>query len=438
MAQVKERVKKPVSFYLLALLLFLLPWQTRLIYAPGSLSGGFWEYGTRSLYGIQILLGLVLVVFLIEKFKNPNFISGLKQRAKVGAKNRLAWLGLVLLYLGFVYLKSALPYVVEEKYFQMLLAVCLGLMLLIYKKNYQALAMAFWLGGVGQGLLAAVQFFSQEVYANKWLGLASHKGVDLGSFVVEFGDQRWLRAYGAFGSPNILGGFLAVTFILGLWLYLKAGFSYKKIGLMFGELVILAGLILSFSRAAWLALVVGVLVTIIYLVYKKMWGDYKFEFGKIIFYCVLLTSLIVMVYKPLFVTRVQGKQRLEVQSDVTRKVQYAQWVGIMKNNLWFGTGPGLYTRALYEADTLHPVWYYQPIHNTLALFVVEWGLVGLLVWLVVLWRVRKVFKWPLYWPILFVFLVTALLDHYWWSLNGGLMCLSVLIFLANFDKIDVN
>ena len=55
------------------LFLFLLPWQTRWFYQSGSLNGGYWEYGTFSLYGTQILLWLIIILFAAHKFGRKVF-----------------------------------------------------------------------------------------------------------------------------------------------------------------------------------------------------------------------------------------------------------------------------------------------------------------------------------------------------------------------------
>ena len=47
------------GFYLF---LFILPWQTRWIIVPGEINEGYFEYGTYSLYGSDILL--IILLFL--------------------------------------------------------------------------------------------------------------------------------------------------------------------------------------------------------------------------------------------------------------------------------------------------------------------------------------------------------------------------------------
>ena len=68
-----KHMLKKILDYLLMLFLFLLPWQTRWFYQSGSLNGGYWEYGTFSLYGTQILLWLIIILFAAHKFGRKEF-----------------------------------------------------------------------------------------------------------------------------------------------------------------------------------------------------------------------------------------------------------------------------------------------------------------------------------------------------------------------------
>ena len=47
--------------WLLALFIFLLPWQARWIVDVPVVNGGVWEYGVTSLYATEVLLWVVLI-----------------------------------------------------------------------------------------------------------------------------------------------------------------------------------------------------------------------------------------------------------------------------------------------------------------------------------------------------------------------------------------
>ena len=63
----KISIQKIISwgFYLMV---FLLPWQTSWLAQAGELNGGFWEYGTFSLYATDLLFLLTLLLFVSWQF----------------------------------------------------------------------------------------------------------------------------------------------------------------------------------------------------------------------------------------------------------------------------------------------------------------------------------------------------------------------------------
>lgn len=468
-------IKKAIS-WLLGLLLFLLPWQTRYIYAPASLNGGFWEYGTGSFYASEILLWLIIILFIVSQFRHRELWQRIVSPEHFRNHwRRLFYCSLVLLFFGLEILLSGNRDVAFNSVFRLIEAACLAVILAslphqgrageglpsftlprvsesvsgvrqtpvfstaqaeatplsppLERGESQRLLLAFWLGGVVQGLFALWQFLNQEIIANKWLGLATHNAKQLGDFVIEFGDERWLRAYGSFGSPNILGGWLAITFVLGLILYVRSEPSWQKILLLVGELVVVAGLIVSFSRAAWLAVVVGIVVYAIMSIKNNSWRTQWFDYIKLGVGSLAVVAIFVFTYAPLFTTRFEGRERLEVQSNTTRREEYKTWWQTVKAHPWLGTGPGLYTYALYQRNSKHPVWYYQPIHNTYLLIFAELGIACFLAFSLSCFFVLK-YLWkknPTYLSVVAVLLASALFDHFWWSLYSGVLLTAVVL-----------
>jgi hypothetical protein len=109
-----------------------------------------------------------------------------------------------------------------------------------------------------QAGLAIIQFATQqpvvpESLALPWLPSAD---VSIGGtpVVLDPSGDRLLRAFGTFPHPNVLGGYLALALVL-LPLLLRTRRSVW-LGLPIG-LLLAAGLLVSFSRAAWLAAAVG-------------------------------------------------------------------------------------------------------------------------------------------------------------------------------------
>ncbi len=223
--------------YGLYLLIFLLPVQTRWIIKAGEINGGYWEYGTISLYATDILLILLLLSFVAYKFLNKSKIEKPKSEIFI-----YWWFiaGLVIasfISTIFAFDKSIAIY----GFIRLLLGI--GLFWLVVKANYNKLKLVivFLFAIALQACLAIWQFIYQTSFANKWLGLALHQAKDLGTSVIEtVGSdgvgERWLRAYGGLDHPNILGGFMVIGMVLAIGIVINsecyAEIKNKKINLL--------------------------------------------------------------------------------------------------------------------------------------------------------------------------------------------------------------
>ncbi len=504
-----------IIHYLLLAFLFLLPWQSRFVYQPAFLNDGFWEYGSLTWYATEALLWIVIIL---------SFISLIQRRKEWQPSNskKVYWI-ISLLVIGYLILEifhSLNADISFQFVFRLLGAACLAVVVLSVAKPLSALShpprrafglrrreespppllgkgegrersrwyllIALWTGGVVQGLLALWQFLSQKIIHFPFSGIALHFPQDLGAFVIQVGDQRWLRAYGAFGSPNILGGYLAVTWLIGLLvpaiggsvsprleLGTKAGgyLSYLRRGvwpyaLVIGQMIITTGLILSFSRAAWLATVVGVLGVIASLAQARrgdpsnqqisMLGDCRVPrrcgvlamTARPLLFSAAIVIILFLVFQPLFLVRAKAVGRLEQQSLTTRAEQLTDFKKIFWPPLLtkegvggglprlgralLGVGPGAYTLALYKQNPNLPVWRYQPIHNIYLLMLAEIGLVGFAV--VFLFSCFLVFwTWQrnrLFLPVLISLSILGLFDHWLWSMYAGVIVWGAIIGLS--------
>lgn len=405
--------------FLIAIFLFLLPWQTRWIYDPAFINNNFWEYGTKSLYGTELLLWFIFGLVLVQKIIRKQWL-----------KIKLFYCFIVLLFVVFlgisVWLSSDR---VVSLYFAVRVIEGAGLVLLIKECNasLQKLLLAFWAGGVVQGIFAIMQFFSQEIFANKWFGLASHSAGTLGSSVVELSQERWLRAYGSFGWPNSLGIYLAIIWILGFILY--SSISNKKFQALItgGQLIVLSGLILSFSRGAWMAALGGLIVLYAVLVTIKQYNNTTIHstfFKKIFYqlsYSLLLIFLFLITLWPLFTTRFNTTTRLENRSVAERVSQYSVAGKIINQHPLFGVGPGAYTSYLHQKNPTLAVWDLQPVHNVFILGLAEVGVVvSLLCCFIVILLLKYVWKYDrIFLSILVVLFIAGLFDHWLWSMSAG-------------------
>lgn len=120
------------------------------------------------------------------------------------------------------------------------------------------LALGAVASGCLQAALAIAQFVSQRPLVPARLALPWLPGPDLAiggaPVVLDSSGERLLRAFGTFPHPNILGGYLALALVL--LPVLVASRRGALLALVPGMLLA-GGLLVSFSRAAWLAVAVG-------------------------------------------------------------------------------------------------------------------------------------------------------------------------------------
>ncbi|MEA3398179.1 MAG: O-antigen ligase family protein, partial [Patescibacteria group bacterium] len=315
--------------YGLYFLVFVLPWQARWIIRGGEINNGYSEYSTISLYGTDVLLIIVLALFAVYKIINFSRKSG--ERLKI----QPVWLlvaGLELMVFISIF-ASADKLMAIYAYGRFLLGV--GLFWLIMSASYNRIKLIYaFLGGVFlQTCLGVWQFLIQSSRACKWLGLSVHNPADAGVSVVEtLSGERWLRAYGGLDHPNMLGGLLAISLLLALYIFLfkihhkqynsKFLINAKYLILNIVVLFFLVGLFFTFSRGAWVGLIAGILsILIIALIKRDLLAQKKIL--KIILAGGILVFILFNLYGDLVMTRLAKDARLELKSNAERIESFA-------------------------------------------------------------------------------------------------------------------
>ena len=435
---------------LLYAFIFLLPLQTRWMAKLGELNGGYWEYGTISLYGTDILiLGLLLLWFGWKFFGGQMFpqycgikfqMSNQTPMSNDQRNTQYIWLTVGLLEL-FIFI--SVFFAPDKKlalygYGRFLLGVGLFFLLTQVELNKIKLYWSIVAAGVIQSCLAIQQFLTQTVISNKWLGMAAQKAQDLGVSVVEAGDERWLRAYGSLPHPNILGGFLAIILLVNIILYFNLRQEKKyQIGLLL-SLTFFAinfiGLLLTFSRTAWLGFAAGFIVILLNCSIVSRSKEVLFNISKFIFIIVAIGSLFFYFFRGPILGRLNVNSRLENKSIAERANYNKEARQIIRKHWLFGTGIKNYGLAVYnEIDNSQPAYAYQPVHNVFLLVWAEIGIAGLICFFVflffcflALWRRRSFENLAL----LISLAVMMCFDHWFWSLAAGGMMMWFVISLS--------
>ncbi len=381
---------------LVGVALFLLPWQMRYIFSSPALAGGPWEYGIGSVYAIEILI--VIAAFLrhrqicawIKPVRGPLLACGgvWALSASVGAAPLISF--------GFLW--------------HILCAMVFAVLLVVTPMSRNRLVAIFIAGLLPAAALAWFQVSNGWSPASTWLGLALHAAKTSGTAVIETKAGRLLRGYGPYPHPNIFGGVLVFGIGACLWLAGRVSSRRARGSLAIAAAVLSATLIITFSRSAFLALGVMILV----FIFKK---------GKRIVMTGIIIGLLAAAFcfRVPLLSRADMTNRLEQKSTMERGNQYKEFAAVFSSAPFLGTGPGAYTAALAHLFPGSPSWAYQPIHNALLLMVAELGIWGsfALAWLSVsclrLLRSRQPSSCNLY-PLL----PLLLFDHYVWSSWAGL------------------
>ncbi len=462
------KVLEKIVEYGFYLYLFLLPWQTRLIWREGVLNGGSWEYGTFSLYGTELLLLVILILGFIWMLLNRSSAS----EEKIDLFNFYILI-FVLILASFISTYWAQDQLLTLYAFIKLMEG-LGLFGLVMKINFTFRRAAWSLMATAllQSILAIDQFLSQSIGGNKWLGLSSQSPFAGGVSVIENETGRWLRAYGSLPHPNILGGFLVISLLLLVGLSLVAKSKIEKLFILISFVIINAGLFLTFSRESWIGLLAA-LVFLFYLVLKGRNQELKVTLINLILISLIINGLFAIFFKDEFLVRLQATSRLETKSTEERVNYYDQAYKLISLNLfdkenWYrGDGIGNYTLAVYnKLDSRQNSWDYQPVHNLYVLMFAELGIEGMAAFLLLVYKIiREIKNHRLiaerqimvgsrgqrtsevillgkkfdYWFLIFSAIVIAiavmsLFDHYFWTLYFGIMLfwLSVGFWLRNF------
>jgi O-antigen ligase len=418
--------------YLTYLFLFLLPLQTRWLYKPGFLNGP-WEYGTQSLYATEILLGIIILLALIYLIPKINF-------KKISEKTTTNKRPILLIGILFVLVTNCLIALnIELAFYKLVYLICAASIFSIIALfgKFKIVSWTIISSAAVQTIFAIIQFFTQTVPANKWLGLAHQSPEIIGVPIIE-NTERTLRAFGTLPHPNILGGFLAIALIINLIIYFQSQKKEKITSLIFFGFNFF-GLILTFSRSAILAFIISAIILFVFQIKEKI------KFKKIIAPIILGFSILIIFlipYSNLFTTRLSFTNHVEKLSREVRVSQYHQAVAIFKGNWLLGTGLGNYTVALHNQQPELKNFDLQPIHNTFLLILIELGLPATLllsILIILLFKNFSKIKTVTCLTCLSCLSCLSLIDHFLWSFYFGLILIGVIasfIFLSNQEPLE--
>jgi len=405
---------------LLSLFIILIPWQIRYIFFDYKINNQVSEYGRLSLYFSIVILVLTLIVYL---FNNPYKLKSFFDYKRWSRKSKSLFL--FFFYLLLMSLFSSIYYI--SLYYFILILLASVFIFLLKDFDKQKFYNLFLLNGIIQGILAIYQSYTQKVVGNKYLGIAEQVPERLGVSVLEIDGFRILRSYGSLSHPNVLGGFLLISILIGIYIWIR---FYKKLrnNLLYFIFIISSitistiGLLLTFSRSSLLTLLISLLTLIIFSLFKKDYLSIQIVFK---YFIILLLSffLVNLLWSNSWNSRFNFSNRLEINS-IEERVDSFNQIDLNNNSqLFFGQGLGMNTFVNHSNDL--EVYNIQPIHNIFILILSEIGIVGVLL-LINLFNKRRYNVLSL---LLFTgFIVLGLFDHYLWTSWTGLLLISLLFY----------
>lgn len=364
------------------------------------------DYRAVSIYFIDILIILLLASIAIRPPKN--FLKFLKDKKSfiytLGTLNAYLFLNAyffsqsqtVSLLFAIKVLEFSLFCIVATYYFSQKK---------VFKKSQKIIGLTL----ACQSALAIAQFLIQKSLG---LGLLGERSFDASTVSIAhtqiFGSQ-FLRAYGTFPHPNILGAYLLISLVI-----LNTNQKNKHNWSSFQGLVASAALLLTFSKTALFMAIITVV-------------SLKARIKTLLLTLILLASS-AYIYLKYF-------NQSYLDSIAERIMLAASAIDIAKAHLLFGVGSNNFILAIskYNLTSISQVRLLQPVHNVFLLILSENGIIGLTVFALFFFKVLTQIDTKLKSAVFFIVLAYLSLDHFLWTLEQGqlLLFLSIAYILSS-------
>ena len=294
-----------------------------------------------------------------------------------------------------------------------------------------------WVAVFAIGLGLHVCLGIAQVLAQGPLGLPGEAALasdQPGAAILTVGGRHWLRAYGLTFHPNVLGGCLAVGLLLSL--PLQARRWMPPLWWLLG-----IGLLLSFSRSAWLATGLVLPPLAGWLAWRRP------ELRRPLAATLGGAALVLLVATGLLSGQLLSRLRpLATETEYRSLQERGELIGLALDlaaeRPLTGVGAGNFALAARRVDApVNP----QPVHYVPLLLAAEVGVLGAGIWFW-LWlapglalgnRLRGTHPWPVALAAAwFAWGVIGMWDSYPWALNSGLLlgaCLLGLMCRAQRD-----
>jgi O-antigen ligase len=244
------------------------------------------------------------------------------------------------------------------------------------------------LTGVVQSILGLAQYASGGSLGLQIFG--ESKSYNVYSLTMA-GTEVISRVSGTFGHPNSLAGYLVMLVLINLSLFWAPVSPKVKVALWLTLVLMGTALILTFSRAGWLALGVAAMFSLYLSAFR--WIRHR----ALSFFVSLAMVFILFIVSVGLITPLRQRLFLEDYGAARTRIPLIEVaVNIIGHHPWLGIGLGNYTMAAPDYDVTPEGISYEfprPVHNEFLLIAAEQGLPALGLFLViVLYVVAQLFR----------------------------------------------
>ena len=354
----------------LAVLIVVLPIRYSWLLLAHSIPPVYDGYTNLMLYPSDLALGALLISWTLHLIAQPKRLSG--------GPRFLFWPLAGLTVLGLI----SVAYSVDpllSLYHALRLIALLGLYLYLVNemKSLQVVTVAAIGQVVLQAAIGIAEVLRQHSIGLEALGEHTLDPAMQGVSVVVANNVRSLRAYGLTDHPNILGGCLALGLLLIVTWHISSRSRWSTvIGGIFA--IGTVGLLLTFSRSAWVALIGGSLAIAVLLIVTRQRLRAQRWFG-------LMIAGLIAVLPFAWSNADYLGVRLNVNNSFVTVASEDQALGervilaglargMIADRPW-GVGLGTFPIALHEREPDYP-FNYQPPHQVLLEAASELGVIG--------------------------------------------------------------
>lgn len=232
------------------------------------------------------------------------------------------------------------------------------------KKQLKWLLYLFIISSAITAILGIYQYIFGDVYSQAWLDSEMFEDIKM-------------RVYSTFENPNVYGEYLILVIpVIMALLFTEKGF-WKKVFFLGCLGITMLAMVLTFSRGCWLGIILALGILLIIIDKRFIW-----------------LGVIGLVLLPFVLPETIMNRFLSIgdMGDSSTSYRVYIWLGTlnMLRDYWF-SGIGL---GITSFNTIYPIYSYNNVsaphsHNLFLQMNVEYGIVGLIIFLGVLYHFYK-------------------------------------------------